>query len=139
MKKVMLLVLCFVLSGCAGLADYTISLDNGFRIDRLSAHQILIYGDEPMHSDNESFENHLYVPAKVTDVWSDEAYIVAKQIVLNDGEPPDKPTDEAFYYWVIDISRQTVLGPLDEQVLENEVEKLGIANKVVLTPIEELK
>lgn len=59
MKKVMIVLLCWILSGCAGLADYTISLDNGYRIDRLSAHQIAIYGDEPVQSDDSTFYNQM--------------------------------------------------------------------------------
>lgn len=70
-KKVVLVVLCWSLAGCAGAADYEIDLENGYRIDRLSAHQIAIYGDEPVKSDDETFYNYLYVPAKVSSVKED--------------------------------------------------------------------
>lgn len=51
------------------MADYTIDLENEYRIDRLSAHQIAISGDKPVQSDDETIVNYLYVPTKVTDVW----------------------------------------------------------------------
>ena len=62
------------------MAYYTISLDNGYRIDRPSAHQIVIYEDEPVQSDDKTIANHLYVPAKVTDIWWNKKYIVTKQL-----------------------------------------------------------
>lgn len=139
MKKWSLLILFAVLTGCAGLADYTIDLDNGFRIDRLSAHQIVIYGDVPIKSDNDSFDNHLYVPARVTDVWWDDHYIVAKQLVLNDGEPPEKPTEADFQYWIIDVNDHAVVGPLYEEIFEREIEKMGISDLVTFTAVEDLK
>jgi hypothetical protein len=144
MKKVMIVLLCWILSGCDGLADYTISLDNGYRIDRLSAHQIAIYGDKPVQSDDSTFYNHLYVPAKVTDVWWNDEYIVAKQIVLmtdenNNGHPPKNPSTNDFYYWLIDVNNHQVLGPLNEKELENEADKLGLSEKITLTPIINLK
>ncbi|TQR28858.1 hypothetical protein C7Y47_19310 [Lysinibacillus sphaericus] len=63
------------------MADYTIDLENGYRIDRLSAHQIAIYGDKSVQSDDETIVNYLYVPAKVTDIWWNKDYIVTEQIV----------------------------------------------------------
>ncbi|WP_342578363.1 hypothetical protein [Psychrobacillus sp. FSL K6-2843] len=68
MGKIGLVLLCVVLTGCAGMADYTVSLENGFRIDRLSGHQIIIYGDKPVQSLDKTVSNYSYVPSKVTDV-----------------------------------------------------------------------
>lgn len=81
-----LLICCFTLTGCAGLTDYTISLENGYRIDRLSAHQIAIYGEEPVKSHEENIINYLYVPSKVTAVWWNDQYIIAKQMHLSANE-----------------------------------------------------
>lgn len=144
MKKIMLLLLCFILSGCAGMADYTISLGNGFRIDRLSAHQIQIYGDEPIQTEDETVFNHLYVPAKVTEVWWDDEYIVAKQMVLvaderNNEQPPKNPAINDFYYWIIDVDDHQVWGPFDEKELENEMDELGMSDEITLTQIEKLR
>ena len=76
MKHLLLLTIsCFILSG---LADYTISLGNGYRIDRISPQKIEIYGDEAVNDGNENGYNYLYVPTKVTDVWWDNDYIIAK-------------------------------------------------------------
>jgi hypothetical protein len=144
LKKLILVLLCWNLAGCAGLADYEINLDNGYRIDRLSAHVIAIYGDKPIKSDDKSFHNHLYVPAKVTDVWWNKEYIVAKQIVLVADErgyeqPPEKPSLDDFQYWLIDVRNHQVLGPLTEKELESETNKLGLTEKIALTPINKLK
>ncbi len=139
---ILLIVSCFILSGCAGLADYTISLDNGYRIDRLSAHQIQIYGEEAVNDGNENTFNYLYVPAKVTDVWWDKQYIIAKQLHLKTNErgveePPQNPTDDDYSYWIIEIDENEVKGPLTLKELENNSEQLGI--NIVFTPIEKLK
>lgn len=139
---ILLIVSCFILSGCAGLADYTISLDNGYRIDRLSAHQIQIYGEEAVNDGIENTFNYLYVPAEVTSVWWDEQYIIAKQLRLRADErgyeePPQNPTDDDYSYWIIEIDKNEVKGPLTLKELENDTNQLGI--KIVFTPIEKLK
>lgn len=144
MKKLILVLLCLFLTGCAGMADYTISLDNGYRIDRLSAHQIAIYGDKPVQSEDKTVNNYLYVPAKVTDIWWNEEYIVVKQIVLMADEneyeqPPKNPTNNDFNYWIIDVKNSQPLGPLDEKELGNETDKLGLTEIISLTSIEKLK
>lgn len=143
LKRIILLMLsCFIFSGCAGLADYTIPLDHGYRIDRLSAHQIQLYGEEAVNDGNENTFNYLYVPAKVTEVWWDDQYIIAKQLHLKPDErgleqPPEKPTEDDFSYWIIEIDQNEVQGPLTLVELENEAKQLGV--HVVFTPIEKLK
>ena len=139
-----MLLICFILTGCAGLADYTISLENGYRIDRLSAHQIAIYGEEPVQSEDKSVYNYLYVPTEVSDVWWNEDYIVAKQIVLVADErgyeqPPKKPTSNDFYYWLIDVNNHQVLGPLNEKEFHDETSKLELTEVINLKPVEKLK
>lgn len=140
LKKIMLwIAACVVLSGCAGPADYTISLDNGYRIDRLSAHQILIYGDEAINDGDDTVSNHLYVPAKVTAIWSDERYIVAKQLVLQIDKrgydaPPENPTEADYAYWLIEMASNKVTGPLSLSEIEHTV-----GATITFTPIEELE
>lgn len=139
---ILLIVSCFILSGCAGLADYTIPLDNGYRIDRLSAHQIQIYGEEAVNDGIENTFNYLYVPAEVTAVWWDEQYIIAKQLRLRADErgyeePPQNPTDDDYSYWIIEMDKNEVKGPLSLKELENDTNQLGI--NIVFTPIEKLK
>lgn len=139
---ILLMASCFILSSCAGLADYTISLDNGYRIDRLSAHQIQIYGEEAVNDGIENTFNYLYVPAEVTAVWWDEQYIIVKQLHLRADErgyeePPQNPTDDDYSYWIIEMDKNEVKGPLTLKELENDTNQLGI--KVVFTPIEKLK
>ena len=143
MKHLILLILtCFIISGCAGLADYTISLNNGYRIDRLSAHQIQIYGDEAVNDGDDTRFNHLYVPSKVTAVWWDDQYIIAKQLSLRADErgyekPPKNPADNDYSYWIIEIDKNEVKGPLTLKELENDMIQLEI--NIVFTPIDKLK
>ena len=143
MKHSILLILtCFIISGCAGLADYTISLDNGYRIDRLSAHQIQIYGDEAVNDGDDTTFNHLYVPSEVTAVWWDDQYIIAKQLSLRAVErgyekPPKTPADNDYSYWIIEIDKNEVKGPLTLKELENDTNQLEI--NIVFTPIDKLK
>lgn len=139
---ILLMASCFILSSCAGLADYTISLDNGYRIDRLSAHQIQIYGEGAVNDGIENTFNYLYVPAKVTAVWWDEQYIIAKQLHLKANErgyeePPQSPTDDDYSYWVIAMNKNEVKGPLTLKELENDTNQLGI--NIAFIPIEKLK
>ncbi|MBD8034635.1 DUF3997 domain-containing protein [Solibacillus merdavium] len=139
---ILMIVSCLILSGCAGLADYTISLENGYRIDRLSAHQIQIYGEDAVNDGDETTFNHLYVPAKVAAVWWNEQYIIAKQLHLKSNgrgveEPPKKPSDADYSYWIIEMNKNEVKGPLTLKELESDSEQLGI--NVVFTPIEKLK
>lgn len=143
MKKLILVLLGLFLTGCAGMADYTISLDNGYRIDRTSVHQIAIYGDEPIKSVDKTVFNYKYVPAKVTDIWWNEEFIVAKQIVLikdeNNEHPPEKPTVNDFSYWIIDVNNHQTLGPFNEKELEIETDKLNLTEEVSLKPISKYK
>lgn len=138
------ILITLFLSGCAGAADYTISLKNGFRIDRLSAHQIAIYGDEPIQSENSSIENYLYVPSKVTHLWWDENNIVAKQIQLITNEngveqPPKKIAEDDVHYWIIDIHDHVVMGPLKEDEWKEKVNQLGIDDKLEFKSVEDLR
>ena len=138
----LLIVSSFILSGCAGLADYTISLDNGYRIDRLSAHQIQIYGDEAVNDGDDNTFNHLYVPSEVTAVWWDDQYIIAKQLCLRADErgyeePIQNPTEDDYSYWIIEIDKNEVKGPLTLKELENDTNQLEI--NIVFTPIDKLK
>lgn len=144
MKKVfLLLLLCVCLSGCAGLADYSISLDDGYKIDRLSGHQIVIVADEPVQTDDEAVVNYFYVPAKVTDVWWNKDYIIAKQVILSNSKngvkvPPEDKDDFQFSYWLIHKEEHLVYGPLSESELDNHKQAKGIVEKTPLTPIDEL-
>ena len=144
MKKLLLILLFLTLTGCAGLADYSIPLDNRYRIDRLSAHEIAIYGDKPVQTGDDTREDYLYVPEKVTDVWWNDQYIIAKKLELvttenNYKEPPKNISTEDITYWIIDVKNHQILEKTDENALQNAIEKLGIREEVQFTPVEKLK
>lgn len=144
MKKLLLILLFLTLTGCAGLADYSIPLDNGYRIDRLSAHEIEIYGDEPVQTGDDTREDYLYVPEKVTDVWWNDQYIIAKKlelIITENGykETPKNISTEDITYWIIDMKNHQILEKTDGNALQNAIEKLGIREELQFTPVEKLK
>lgn len=142
----LILIVCFtlflMLSGCAELADYTIPLPNGFRIDRLSSHQIGIYGEEPLieHEDEQGIVyNYNYVPAKVTDIWWDDHYIIAKQVTLqsiNGGV--EEPNEAKYAFWLIDMQANTVYGPLDEDALTEQKQLVGVSEETKLISLDDL-
>lgn len=126
------------------MADYSIPLDYGYRIDRLSAYEIAIYGDEPVQTGDDTREDYLYVSEKVTDVWWDDQYIVAKQLKLTATEngfkePPQNISHTDINYWIIDVNNHQILETIDEDELQNAIEKLEITEIVQFTPIEKLK
>ena len=72
----------------------------------------------------------------------DGQYIIAKQLRLRADErgyeePPQNPTDDDYSYWIIEIDKNEVKGPLTLKELENDTNQLGI--NIVFTPIEKLK
>ena len=139
MKRVFLTCSIFVLSGCAGLADYSVELNDGYEIVRSSAHQIQIVGDEPVSTTDNTTYNYFYVPAKVVAVYEDEHIIAAKQLKLQADErgyekEPEKITSADYAYWIIDKMTHTVDGPLTLQKLE---EKLNMSIEFV--SVEKLK
>ena len=52
-------------------------------------------------------------------------------------EPPQNPTDDDYSYWIIEMDKNEVKGPLSLKELENDTNQLGI--NIVFTPIEKLK
>lgn len=117
------------------MADYSIPLDYGYLIDRLSAYEIAISGDEPVQPGDDTREDYLYVPEKVTDVWWDDQYIVAKQLKLTATEngykePPQNISLKNINYWIIDVNNHQLLETIDEDELQHAIEKLEITEKV---------
>ncbi|MFJ6208326.1 DUF3997 domain-containing protein [Lysinibacillus sp. NPDC092081] len=135
-------IILLILVGCAGLADYTIPLPNEYRIDRLSAHQIGIYGEEPVVEQGMvkgNVNNYNYVPPKITDIWWNDNYIIAKQVTLqsiNGGVA--EPNEEQFAFWVVDMHAHIVYGPLDEKALIEQKKLLNLSEEMELIPIEDL-
>ena len=123
-----------ILVGCAGLADYTIPLPNGYRIDRLSAHQISIYGEEPVVEQGAvkgNVNNYNYVPPKITDIWWNDNYIIAKQMTLQSiTAGVAEPNEEQFAFWVVDLHAHIVYWPLDEKALIQQKKLLNLPERV---------
>lgn len=126
------------------MADDSISLENGYRIDKLSAHEITIYGDEPVRVGDNMRENYLYVSGKVTDIWWNDQYIIAKKLELIATENSYKELSQNtsykdITYWIIDMKNHQILETIHENELQNATEKLGITEEIHFTSVEKLK
>lgn len=128
----------FVLTGCAGLADYSVDLPGGNSVVRSSAHQVTI---APKISD--SHWGASIIPAKVTEVAWNDHYIVAKQLgMMNDPKSNNGyqiANNDDRHYWILGISTGAVFGPLNEEEFEEKKKEFGIASDVVLKKVEDLK
>ncbi|GLC88532.1 DUF3997 domain-containing protein [Lysinibacillus piscis] len=129
-------LLCLILlTGCAGLADYTIPLPNGYRIDRTSAQQISIYSEEPIANE----QNYRYTPPKITHIWWNDDFIIAKQAILkSENNCVAVPTEGKYAFWIIDMHAHLVYGPFDKNALAQQKELLGLPQKIKWTAIEDL-
>ncbi|MER1987703.1 MAG: DUF3997 domain-containing protein [Solibacillus sp.] len=127
-----------ILTGCAGLADYSLDLLGNYSIVRSSAHQVTI---APKTSDS-SWGSDL-IPTKVTEVAWDDSYILAKQLgLMNDPNSRNGyqiPNNNDIHFWIIAFRSGKVFGPYDENGLAEKKKALGISKNVLLKDIEDLK
>jgi hypothetical protein len=134
----MLVFFIMMLTGCAGLADYSYDLPGDYSIVRTSAHQVTI---APKIS--ESNWGSDIIPKKVTEVAWDDNYILAKQLgLMNDPSSSNGyqiPNNDEFYYWIIEFKNGEVFGPLDEEGFIKMKNDLGIFDDLILKNVETLK
>ncbi|WP_209020961.1 DUF3997 domain-containing protein [Evansella clarkii] len=127
-----------MLTGCAGLADYSYDLPGDYSIVRTSAHQVTI---APKIS--ESNWGSDIIPKKVTEVAWDDNYILVKQLGLMI-DPSSRngyqiPNNDDIYFWIIEFKTREVLGPLDDEGFIRMKHELGILDNVILKNVEDLK
>lgn len=134
----MLVLFIMMLTGCAGLADYSYDLPGDYSIVRTSAHQVTI---APKIS--ESNWGSDIIPKKVTEVAWDDNYILVKQLGLMI-DPSSRngyqiPNNDDIYFWIIEFKTGEVLGPLDDEGFIRMKHELGILDNVILKNVEDLK
>lgn len=127
-----------ILTGCPGMADYDIDLPGDYSVVRTSGHNIII---APKISD------HLWgmevIPAKVTEVASDERYILAKQLGLmrspNSSSSYAIPNIDDENYWILDFMSNEVYGPMNHDDFIDKKNELGITEEIKLKDVEKLR
>lgn len=126
-----------LLTGCAGLADYSLDLPGNYSIVRTSAHQVTV---APKIGDSHWGKN--VIPTKVTEVAWDDNYILAKQLSLvNDPKSNNGyqiPNNEDEHFWILEFKNGKVFGPFDEDNFVEKKNELGISESVLLKEIDEL-
>ena len=127
-----------LLTGCAGLADYSLDLPGNYSIVRTSAHQVTL---APKISDTHWGSN--VIPSKITEATWDDNYILVKQLGLMDDPNSSNgyqvPNKDDEYFWILEIKSGNVFGPLDEEQFVEKKLELSISENVQLKKIEDLK
>ncbi|MGE7024408.1 DUF3997 domain-containing protein [Solibacillus cecembensis] len=135
---VMVFISLIMLTGCAGLADYSLDLPGNYSIVRTSAHQVKV---APKIS--ESHWGSDVIPTKVTEVAWDDNYILAKQLgLVNDPKSSNGyqiPNNDDVHFWILEIKSGEVFGPLDEVNFVEKKNEFDISESVILKKIEDLK
>ncbi len=127
-----------MLTGCAGLVDYSLDLPGNYSIVRTSAHQVKV---APKISDSHWGSD--VIPTKVTEVAWDDNYILAKQLgLVNDPKSSNGyqiPNNEDVQFWIIEIKSGKIFGPLDEVNFVEKKKEFGISESVIIKKIGDLK
>ena len=127
-----------MLTGCAGLADYSLDLPGNYSIVRTSAHQVTV---APKISDSHWGSD--VIPTKVTGVAWDDNYILAKQLdLVNDPKSSNGyqiPNNDDVHFWILEIKSGKIFGPLDEVAFLEKKNEFGISKSVTLKEIGDLK
>jgi hypothetical protein len=104
------------LSGCGdfgfgpGVYDFKATLAGGYTLYRTSPDEIVIAGPSGDA-----------IPTKVVEIAHDQKFILAKQQHLRQRTPGsatdtyEEPVPGEFSYWIVNVARPTIYGPLDEK------------------------
>lgn len=138
LKLLVLFVFTQLVTGCAGLADYTVELPGDYTIFRTSGDMIFIVP---------KLEDGLYgekiIDEKVIEVAWDDRYILAKQMgLMTNPENPryvDVINPEDISYWILDYTTDEVDGPFIESEFIDKRKELGISEDIVLQDVEDLR
>lgn len=138
MKKLPIYLLIVILSltlyGCAGLADFEIDLSGGYQLVRSSADYVYVYSG-----------SSTVIPKKVIEIAWDDDYILAKQLGLkrkypdNPNNTTEIPDESKVNYWIIDINKSKVYGPLTDKDFTEKKKELSISGKLVLKKVSYYK
>jgi hypothetical protein len=99
-------------------------LSNGYHLFRTSAHTIVISRQASRHDTP-------LIPAKVVDYDFDDRFILAKrQRMQRRSERPNEsyelPVPDAYDYWILDHSTESLYGPMSLDEYNEERKRLGV-------------
>ncbi len=123
-------ILVGLLSGCAGLQDFDIALGEDYYINRISSHVITINETREAHS-TVMYE---VIPSEVLEVGFNDDFIIAKQLAEKENV---SYVSYVFHYWIINKNERIVIGPLQEQDFNKQLETQQI--KIPLYTINQLR
>lgn len=126
--KMIVILICFFITGCVDGGDYIISLPNNYLLDASPAHHIVLY-----RADGISIDMQNYIPPKVVELGWNSRYIIAKQYGMKKEYPnnPDNdyeiPDESKIYYWILDTEEQIKYGPYESfKEYTSKINELGI-------------
>ena len=135
---VMLFFSLVMLTGCAGLADYSIDLPGNYSVVRTSAHQVTV---APKISDTGT--GPAIIPTKVTEVAWDDNYILVKQLDLMDDPNSSNgykiPNNNDEHFWILEFKSGKLFGPLDEDEYIEKKNEFSISGNVIPKKVSDLK
>lgn len=116
-----------------GASDYQHDLAGGFKIVRMSDHQVTI--------ESGSIGGTI-IPAKVVELAYNDSFIIAKQQGLkrkypnNPANTSEIPDESINNYWIIDINTKQVCGPLNKNDFDLKRMALKIPDNLKLKAVE---
>lgn len=117
-------LLAILLSGCAGLGDYSIRLTDNYEIWRMSGwnrHLVLRASETGGDSIIDSY---------VDQVTYDSEYIFVQKREMDPQQSPPINEDSPLSYYIIVLNGGEVIGPLTEGEFSNWYSSLGRANEL---------
>ena len=121
-----------------GLADYEYQLTASCRLDRSSAHAIVVICDDGKTATS--------TDAEVYQVgWNDKYLIAATHPVTkrkypdNPGNTYAEPDESVVYWWIIDLKSNHLLGPLSGTEFERQKATLSITPTIPLLSIDQAR
>ncbi|WLR44452.1 DUF3997 domain-containing protein (plasmid) [Bacillus carboniphilus] len=115
------ITILILLTSCAGVGDYEISLGGNFELVRANNKHVMVTYNSDL--------SPIIIPAKVVEINYNNDYIIAKQLGMKaDEEDPDfEILDETdVNYWIVEKNAITAIGPLNEEDYKLKLEKLNI-------------
>ncbi len=120
-----------------GMQDYSTDLTGGYAIQRTSAHYITITPTDGYNSEI------VIIPSKVLRVNIYKHFIIAERQGLKRRSPNDSldtyeiPDESVKDYWILNTSKNYVLGNLKFATFQKKLDSLNIPNNIELINVYE--
>ena len=140
-KLILVVICCFILSGCAGASDYHIDLPGNYSLIRSSAHQVTINEKDEIEGTWKS----AIIPPKIVKVAFNENYVLVKQLGLKRRNPNDSsdtyeiPDETKINYWILDTALGIPHGPFSENEFYEKKIEFSISDEIQLKSVSSYK